>query len=179
MQLMVSLVTRLSRILDKIAGLCIASAMVLVVANVILRAVFHRPILGAYELVGFLTALGIALALAQCAVENGHIAVTFIVDRFPVKLQAIIDLATGGAALVFWAVCAWHLGKEAGNMTISGVVSSTAQIPVAPVIYLVGLGLAALSLVLFFQLERPLKQVFSDLPLVNLLWQPKWEKATR
>ena len=165
--------------LDKIAGLCIASAMVLVVANVILRAVFHRPILGTYELVGFLTALGIALALAQCAVENGHIVVTFIVDRFPVKLQAVIDLVTGGAALVFWVVCAWHLGKEASNMTVSGVVSSTAQIPVSPVIYLVGLGMAALSLVLLFQLEGSWKQVFSALPLVSLQRHPEWEKATK
>lgn len=137
--------------LDKLAALCIFFVMLLIVANIILRTVFHRPILGTYELVGFLTAIGVALALARCAFQDGHIAVSFISERFPRILQSLASLFVNVVSLVLWGAVVWYLGKFAQAMKIKGLVSPSAEIPVYPFIYLVAFGLLGLCLVLLFK----------------------------
>jgi len=155
------LVTGLSRILNNIAGFCMVLVMALVVVNILLRALFKHPILGAYEYVVYTTAVMIGLTLAYCAVQNGHIAVDFIVERLPLKAQAVIDTLINATALLFWAACAWQTCDYAQRMTVNGVVSPTTQIPVAPFIYLVAFGLLALSLVLLVKTSASLRKVFS------------------
>lgn len=161
------LVTGLSRILDKIAGLCMVSVMVVVVANILLRVLFNRPILGTYEIVVFLTVLTIGLSLAHCAVQDGHIAVSFVMDRLPRRIQVAVDLIMNTAALFFWSLCAWQIGVYAQKMALSGVVSPTSQIPLYPFIYLVAFSILALSLVLLVRTMESVRNAF--FPSISLL----------
>jgi len=154
-----SLVTGLSQLLDRIAGLCMVAVMVLVVANILLRALLKHPILGTYEYVGFLAAAVIGLALACCAVQNGHIAVSFVVDRFPASMQAVVDIIVNTVALCFWGLAAWYLGKYAHSLSVNGVVSSTTQTPFYFFIYLVSFGLLVLCLVLLVKLIESIRRV--------------------
>ncbi|WP_347489568.1 TRAP transporter small permease [Desulfoscipio sp. XC116] len=156
------MVTGLSRVIDKIAGLCMVSAMLLAVANIFLRALFSRPILGVYEYVVFLTVVTIGLSLAYCAVQDGHIAVSFVFDRLPLKLQGPVDLIINTAACLFWSLCAWQVGVYAGSTAASGIVSPTSQLPLYPFIYLVAFGLAVLALVLLVRTVEAAQR----------LWQP-------
>lgn len=161
MKTLTKLVTGLSLGLDKIAGGCMVAVMMLVVTNIMLRAIFNRPILGTYEYVVFLTAVLIGLSLAHCALQKGHIAVDFIVDRFPPKVQIYVDALMNTAAFIFWFVCAWQIAVYAQSMTARGLVSPTTQIPVAPFIYLVAFGLLALSLVLLLRTVESVQKAFS------------------
>ncbi|SHI32234.1 TRAP transporter small permease [Desulfosporosinus lacus] len=145
------LVKKVSSILDRLAGLCFFSVMLLIVANIVLRTVFNQPILGTYELVGFLTGMGVALALAHCAFQDGHIAVSFIMERLPRKTQSIAAVLVNTASSILWAAAAWSLGKFGQTMKIKGLVSPSAEIPVYPFIYLVAFGLVGLCLVLLFK----------------------------
>lgn len=155
------LVARVSRFLDRLAGLCLVSVMALVVGNILLRALFKSPITGTYELVSLLTAIVVGLALASCAVQNGHIAVGIVVDQLPCRWQSIFDALVNVAAMSFWAVIAWHISKYAYIMDISGVVASTTQIPLSPIIYLVALGVAGLCLVLLVRFVDSLRKAVS------------------
>ncbi|MFZ5643090.1 MAG: TRAP transporter small permease [Bacillota bacterium] len=155
-------VTGLSRILDRIAGLCMVCTMLLVITNIILRVLFNHPILGTYEYVGYLTAALIGLSLANCAVKKGHIAISFVVDRFSTKVQAFIDSFINIIALAFWGFSAWYIYKYANSLIINGVVSPTTQMPFYPFIYLVALGLLALCLVLLISAIESLKKAAFD-----------------
>ena len=137
MKVFSGLVTEFSKLLDKLAGFCMVLLMLLVVSNVVLRAVFKSPILGTYEYVGFLTAVMIGLALAYCAVQNGHIAIGLMVDRLCCRTQAGVDIMVNATALGFWGLAAWYIARYAGSMTASGVVSPTTQTPFYPFVYLV------------------------------------------
>ena len=156
------IVKRVSSILDNLAIICIFSVMLLIVTNIILRTVFNKPILGTYELVGFLTGIGVALGLAHCAFQDGHIAVSFILERFPRKLKSIVDVFVNAASLMLWAAAVWSLGKFGLTMKIKGLVSPSAEIPVYPFIYLVALGLLGLCLVLLFNSLVSSRAVFSS-----------------
>jgi len=152
------LVKNISRHLDKLAGLCIVAVMMLVVSNVLLRTIFHRPILGTYEYVTLLTAVGIGLALAYCAFQNGHIAVDFIIERFPPKMQAFIDIFTNIIALGFWTLSAWYVAQYAMMMMEKNMVTPTTQIPLAPVVFLIACGLWALSMVVSIRLSDSIRR---------------------
>jgi len=153
------IVKGVSSILDKLAGICIFSVMLLIVANIILRTVFNQPILGTYELVGFITAMGVALALAHCAFQEGHIAVSFIMEHFPRKIQSIAAVLVHAASLMLWAATVWSLGKFGHAMKLKGLVSPSAEIPVYPFIYVVAFGLLGLCLVLLFKLLVSFREV--------------------
>jgi TRAP-type C4-dicarboxylate transport system permease small subunit len=158
MEKVTGLVTRISRLLDQLAGLCFVLVMSLVVMNILLRVLFKTPILGAYEIVGYLTAIGIGLALASCAVQNGHIAVDLVINRLPCKLQATIDTLMNLIAFCFWGLAAWHLGKYAQEMTVSKVVAATTRIPLYPIIYLIALSVLGLCLVLMVKMFNSFKK---------------------
>lgn len=167
------LVKKISIGLDKLAGICIAAVMVLVVLNIIMRTVFKHPIMGTYELVGFLTALGVGFALARCALQDGHIAVGLFIERLPFKIQALTGILVNVAAVCFWGMATCFLVKYAREMAAKGLVSSTAEIPVAPFIYLIALGLFGLCLVLLFNVLRFGEQLFGVRRLVRFSWRPE------
>lgn len=155
-------------VLDKLAGICIFLVMLLVVTNVISRGVFNNPILGTYELVGFLTAMAISFALAHCAWQDGHIALSFVMDRFPRRIQSLTAVLIQAVSIVFWSTTAWYLIRFAQAMKIKGLVSPSAEIPVYPFIYLVALGLAGLCLVLLCQFIFSLSKIIADYSLSKL-----------
>lgn len=160
MQRLSSMVKGVSGILDKLAGICIFAVMLLIVANIIFRTGLKQPILGTYELVGFLTAMAVAFALAQCAFQNGHIAVSFVMERFSQRIQSIVSVFVHAVSLVFWSAVVCHLARFAHAMQIRGLVSPSAEIPVYPFIYFVALGLLGLCLVLMLKYLVSITEVF-------------------
>lgn len=156
------LVQRVSGFMDKLAGVFIFSVMLLIVTNIILRAAFKHPILGTYEIVGFLAAMGVSLGLAHCALREGHIAVSFVMERFSPKVQAVVNVVVNTVSIVFWTAAVWYIGKYALAMKTKGLVSSTAEIPVYPFIYMVALGVLGLCLVLLFKLLVSLRDVLKQ-----------------
>ncbi len=159
MKQVTGLVTGISKIFDVIAGLCLISIMLVVVLNILLRVFVGSPILGTYEYVGFLTASVIGLALAHCSVQKGHIAVTFLLDRFSTKLKTAADIFVNLLALFFFSLCVLYMVIYANTAMEIGRVSPTTQIPLSPFIYIIALGMFALCLVLLVGFINTLKKV--------------------
>jgi len=153
------IVKAVSRILDKLAGLCIFSVLLLIIANIVLRTAFNRPILGTYELAGFLTAMGMALALAHCAFKDGHIAVGLIMERFPRRIQSVTAVFVNVVSLILWSAGVWSLVRFGQAMKIRGLVSPSAEIPVYPFIYFIAFGLLGLCLVLLLNSLNSIREV--------------------
>ncbi len=139
------------KIFDAVAGLSLLSVMLLVSGNVLMRAIWKNPVLGTYEYVGFLTSLGVGLAIANCALKNGHIAVGFLVAKLPARVRAVIDGTTNTIAAIFFTLCAWEMFVYAGSFVTSGEVGLTTRIPFYPFVYGLVTALALLCLVLYLR----------------------------
>ena len=148
----------LSRLLDKVAGLVIVAIMLLIVSNVLMRSIFNSPILGTYEYVGFFTAVAVSLSLAFCALQGGHIAVDFVMERLPMRIQAVSDIIINTLSTLFFGGVAWGLFVYAFDVKSSGLVSATAQTPVHPFIYVVSLGFIMLAIVQLLKLIKSLNK---------------------
>jgi len=132
---------------NQAAAVAVVLMMLLTTADVVMRA-FGHPIPGTYEIVGMLGSLIISLSLANTSVEKGHIAVEFLVAKFPQKVQDFINAVNSVIALVFFMILTWQCMVYGTELLKSGEVSPTVQLPVYPFIY----GLAAGSFILCIEL---------------------------
>jgi len=122
--------------------------MFLTCADIILR-LFRRPILGTYEIVGFLGAIVAGFALAQTTIERGHVAVQVVVMRFSPQTQKIIYLITHILSIVLFALLAWECVRYGNDFRASGEVSLTLRMPFYPVVYGIAFSAIVVCLVLF------------------------------
>jgi len=159
----------LAKILYWIAGISIVSMMLFTCIDVILRfcvTLYHeyrweflttlQPIPGTYELVCFMGSVAVAFAMAHTSVEKGHVAVSFVVDFFPKKVQAIIATITSVFALIFFVLLSWQSIVYAQELKASGEVSLTLQLPFYPFVYGISFAAAAVCLVILVDISKSL-----------------------
>ncbi len=121
--------------------------MGLTCADIVLR-LFRRPILGTYEIVGFLGAVVASFAMAQTTIERGHVAVQIVVQRFSPRVQEIIYLITHLLSLLLFALLAYECVRYGNDLQASGEVSMTIQLPFFPILYGIALSAVTVCLVL-------------------------------
>ena len=159
-------VARLSSLLNIFAGCCLVGMTALTCADVILR-LFRRPILGTYEIVGFLGAVVAAFAMAYTTIKRGHVAVEILVIQLPRRMQGIVYVLTHLLGLALFALLAWESFCFGNDLRNSGEVSSTLQLPFYPVLY----GIAFSSLVVFIVLLLDLWNVITGKEDVWYVWE--------
>jgi TRAP-type C4-dicarboxylate transport system permease small subunit len=149
---------RLARELDRIATYAVAAMAGLVTANTILRRV-GCPISGTEEYVPMLAVIVVAFALANCAAQKGHVAISIVLDRCPQRVQAFIEFVVYGISTIFFVMAAWQLVKYGTGFLHSGEVTLTTKMPFYPFIYAESFGLLALCLVLLAGALKALRKV--------------------
>ena len=148
-----------SRKLNMLSGMALVLMMVLVFVNVVLRAVWN-PILGTYEFTGFLASITITFALAHCASNKGHIAITFFADLLPPRVQAIFDSLVAILGTALYAVISWQCVKYAINLYEIGEVSPATATPFYPFIIAVAFGLLMFALILLNDVIKSIGEIF-------------------
>jgi len=149
-----------SRKLNVVSGIALVAMMVLVFTNVLLRSIW-RPILGTYEITAFLASITISFALAHCAVNKGHIALTLFVDRLPARVQSGFDTFTSIIGASLFLILAKEVAIYALQTRGTGEVGMTTEIPFYPFIFGVAFGLLMLALVLVVDILKSLKRLIS------------------
>ena len=148
-----------SQVTNKIAMGLLPVMMLLTVADVFLRRFLGSPIKGTVELTEFALGIVVFLALAQCAVERGHVVVDVLVSRFPQRTRASID-----AIMVFFSagmsgLISWRLFLYAMRVQYMGEVSASLGIWLWPFVFIAGVGFILLSVVYLIQLVYALREV--------------------
>ncbi len=135
-------------VMNEAAGWALAACVALVTVNVILRAVFGRPILGTYEWVGILTALSIGLSLSQCARVGGHITIDLLVDRFRPVTRKVFGIITDLLSSLFMTAVFAATFLYARKLAFSGEVTPTTKIPYYLFVFIIGFCFLFLAAVL-------------------------------
>lgn len=138
---------RLAGFLFWVAGAAIVVMMVLTCADVVLRY-FRYPIPGTYELVCFLGALAVGFAMAHTSVQQGHVAVSVIIQLLPPRVRSGVSCVTTSFSFIFFALIGWQSIRYAGQLHASGEVSLTLQLPFYPFVYGIGISAWAVCLIL-------------------------------
>jgi TRAP-type C4-dicarboxylate transport system permease small subunit len=111
------------------AALFLAAMMLVIVADVVLRAVGGLPVRGQYELVELALAGTIFLALPAVFLRDAHLVVD-VADHFvSARVRRVLDLAGALASLVALAVMLWQMVPQAIYMMDFGDMTFDLQIP--------------------------------------------------
>ncbi len=141
----------ISRGLGAVAMAILVVMMVFTVIDVFMRRFLNSPIRGIHELTELSFALIVFLALAYCAVRDGHITVDTLVKKFPKTVAAIIDaiilLATSGIL----GLVSWQLVVHALNLQRMNQETVSLGVIVYPFVYLGAVGTMLITLVYFIQ----------------------------
>ena len=100
-------VARVSSAINLVALAVLALMSLLIVADVIGRYCFLRPITRSYEMVGLLTLIVVGLGLPYATMRLGHLKVGWVLSRFPSRAQSVISgiwdvLGLGVFSLITW-----------------------------------------------------------------------------
>jgi TRAP-type C4-dicarboxylate transport system permease small subunit len=147
----------LNRILLIIGSVAVLSLMSLATGNVVLRFFFSAPYRGAYEVVGFLGAIVIAFALGYTQKRKDHIVVDILTERFPKRVNRILDGVNYLITTVFFAIVSWQLFVWGIKISKSGEVSETIKIIFHPFIYCVAVGFVVFSFTLMIDFLKNLQ----------------------
>jgi TRAP-type C4-dicarboxylate transport system permease small subunit len=137
MSRLLGIALRLSKWSNGISGIILILMMLITVTDVILRS-FGKPIVGAFELVAFSGALVLGFSIPFTSWVRGHIYVDFLVQRLSRTAGMIFHTATRCLGIGLFFVIGWNLIKMGADLSKSGEVSSTLQMPFYPVVYAVG-----------------------------------------
>jgi len=97
----VSTIHRVARACALAAGLLMCGLAALLVASVLGRELFKRPIPGDFEIVAFGTAITVFLCLPYCQLRRGNLVVDFFLSGSSRRIRALLD---GFAAILFGAL---------------------------------------------------------------------------
>lgn len=148
-----------NRALAAVAGLALIAMMLFTVADMVLRGI-GRPVAGSYEVIGWLSATAMALALGYAQLHKGHVAIDLVVERLGPRTRAVAEALTGLASLLLFVAVAWYVGSYGLVLHESGSLSETLKAIVYPWVYLVAIGAAGLALALLVDFLRALARVF-------------------
>ncbi len=138
---------------SQIGQIALVIAMSITVANVILRIPWN-PVPGTVEIVEMSGAVLLGMGVAYCAAMKGHIMVGVLVDRFPLRIQAMVDIVTNTLGLIFSYFLAREIFVFALRMMDRGYTTPNLSIPVWPAITMVAIGFVMLALVLIKDLLK-------------------------
>jgi TRAP-type C4-dicarboxylate transport system permease small subunit len=121
--------------------------MLLTAADVLGRDLLGRPVPGAVELSQYLLAVFILLGLAYIQQVKGHVTVSILLSRFPVRGQFLLKLISSVLGLGLFVLVAWQgwvVGLE------ERAVSDLLRVPQSPFRILVAVagGLVCLELLI-------------------------------
>jgi TRAP-type C4-dicarboxylate transport system permease small subunit len=127
----------------------IVPMMLLTAADATGRDLFSRPVRGAYEMSSLVLSVFVLLGLAYTQQMKGHVRVTILTERLPVKWAEAIHIFTSLLSLFIIAIMCWQ------GITVAyeaSAVSDMLRIPQFPFWLLVTLGGIFLFLEFFFDL---------------------------
>ena len=147
-----------NRSLAAAAGVALAGMMLFTAFDVLMRSL-GTPVAGSFEVIGWLSAAAMALALGDVQVHKGHVAMTLVSDRLKGRTAALLEAVNSLVALGLFGTAAFVILRYGTVLRETGSLSETLQVAVYPWVYMVALGFAGLTLALFIDLLRSLQRL--------------------
>jgi len=145
------IITALSRYLN-IAGMAfLIILMLLITADVLLRAIFDQPIRGSVELAELVMVMTIFLALGWVQTNRANISVDILFERFPPKVKVVLNLATYLLCLLVCGLILWRSIEFQMYLQDSGRSTNILRIPVFPFQLMVVIGYFMLCIIFITQ----------------------------
>ena len=135
-----------------IASAALMVMMVLTCADVFMRYLFSRPIIGTYDLVSLLGAVLVSFAMPYTMLKKGHVAVEILVQSLSRGKQLVIETFTHLLGISLFLVLVWQAILLSRDMKAAGEVTPTLLLPFYPILYCMAVCFVGLCLAILINL---------------------------
>ena len=132
----------------------------LVVADILGRNLFQKPVRGCYDIVGFLALIITAFSLAQTQALSKHITVDVLTVRMPERWQRVLRLVSLLFSLVFLLLAFWYSVQHGLRFQAHNSLAGSIDIPLFPFAYVIAGGCFLIILVIAAQLVDVLREIW-------------------
>lgn len=133
----------------RIGCLALFLMMCLTVVDVIGRFAFNAPILGSFEITQYLVVVMVFSFIGYAQSHKWHVNVDILVNTFPLKVQAFVDLFNFSVSLVLMGLISWMGFAKAFEAMETGDKPMNLPIPQYPFVFFMALGCAVMCIELF------------------------------
>lgn len=148
---MLTLIERFFKNLSKwfayIGGIALLSLTAIACLNMAFRPL-GAPLKGAYELVGFMGAMVVALPLGYTQISRSHISVDILLPYYSNRTKRIINAINSFICLIFFILVTWQSAEYATSIWKRGETSETLRIIYYPFVYVLAICCLLLSIIL-------------------------------
>lgn len=133
---------------NRLGLMVVVLLMLLTVADVFLRYVFRKPVLGTVELTEYAMVIIVSLAFARCADTESHARIDMLVTHFSPKLKTVVNGMVYIIMLGFCLLLTWRASVDFYKLHLAGRRSAILDISASPFHLVLVIGLVLLCLVL-------------------------------
>lgn len=144
------------------AAALLGAMMLFSVTDMVMRG-FGITVAGSYEVIGWLSAAAMALALGTVQRHKGHVAMELAVVRMGRRSRAITEALMALISLALFAIVAFYVARYGRVLHETGSLSETLRVIVYPWVYVVALGCAGLTLALLVDFLRSIAALLAAL----------------
>jgi TRAP-type C4-dicarboxylate transport system permease small subunit len=152
-------VYKISNMLSIVGMGMLLGLAVLDTVDVICRYFLSKPIVGTLEISEILLPGIVFFGWPYTQARKGHVAVRFVVDRFPLRAQVFVDLLSYLLMLIFLSLIVWRGIVTAISYWHSNRWIAVINVPIYPFQLFVSLGASVFCIVMFFQMCHLLTQI--------------------
>jgi TRAP-type C4-dicarboxylate transport system permease small subunit len=119
--------------------------------DILSSKILNRPITATVDIASLLAAILAAFAVSETILAGRHIEVEFIVTSLPPRVRRGFNVFASTLSLLFFLLLVWRCFVYASDLRVSGEASLTQHIPLAPIVY--GIGIAFVPAVLIYAVQ--------------------------
>ncbi|MGR3803842.1 TRAP transporter small permease [Marinibacterium profundimaris] len=150
-------VTRLVRLIERVAGVILGLVTLLIVASAIGRYGFARPLPDAFDLSRLILGVAIAWGMASVAWHGTHIKVDLLAQALGPRARAWVNAFAWAVLLGFTALMCWKIWGRVNAAMSGGDATMDLRLPHWPFFLSIWLGLMAALLTTTLRLWRILR----------------------
>lgn len=145
-----------------IGGIALLSLTAIACLNMAFRPL-GAPLKGAYELVGFLGAMVVALPLGYTQISRSHIAVDILLPYYSSRTKKIINAINSFLCMIFFIIVTWQSAEYATKICQRGETSETLRIVYYPFVYVLAFCCLLLSIILFIDFLKSISSIREEI----------------
>lgn len=157
-----SIVKKITSAVSVISYVGFFCVMAITVADILIRWITGKPILGVYEVVERIMICAVFASFAYTQTENGHVQITMVISKLPQKLRfAIMTLNNllSAAVIILTAYAAYRQGMVAMS---SNYTTGVLLIPLWPFYWVEIISMAVLCLAFLFHAAKNAAAIFNS-----------------
>jgi TRAP-type transport system small permease protein len=142
-----------------VVGMVVLGALIgITVVDVLGRSLFHKPILGTFELTEYMLAVIVFCTISWCAVTRSHITVDILTSHLPPRVNAVLLFITSLLGLGLLGTMMWQSFREALVITEMGKSSTMLNVPAYPFYWLMAIAFLIVSLQVLVEVVRTISK---------------------